>query len=187
MKPVVVLDKIMETADRLFYEQGYNLTGINQIIEEAGISKPSLYNHFSSKSELLLAYLDRIYDRWFDGLEEFSKDITDPFDRLIAIFDYRIGRQIKSNYGGCHWNKISAEMPKDEIDVLERTAKFKNNLKAHVFELVKQMNRPKDRLLNDDELAETVFLQLEGGLILTYITKSHQSLENAKEIVRKLV
>ncbi len=78
-------------------------------------------------------------------------------------------------------------MPKDEIDVLERTAKFKNNLKAHVFELVKQMNRPKDRLLNDEEFAESVFLHLEGGLIITYITKSHQSLENAKDIVRKLV
>ena len=33
MKPVVVIDKIMETAERLFYQQGYNLTGINQIIE----------------------------------------------------------------------------------------------------------------------------------------------------------
>src|ERR1700754_649072 len=106
MKPVVVLDKIMETADRLFYEQGDNLTGINQIIEEAGISKPSLYNHFRSKTDLLLAYLDQLYAKWFDGLDVFSKKSDTPFDKLIALFDYRISRQIANGYKGCPWNKI---------------------------------------------------------------------------------
>lgn len=187
MKPVVVLDKILETADRLFYEQGYNLTGINQIIEEANISKPSLYNHFKSKNDLLLAYLEQQHTSWFKGLTAFSEGMTDPFDLLMAIFDYRIERQIKLNYGGCAWNKISAEMPKEDLEVLERTARFKNTIKAYVIELVKQLDRPKDKLLNDDEFAEAVFLQLEGGVILTYITKSHEPLEKAKELVRKLV
>lgn len=187
MKPVVVLDKIMETANRLFFEQGYNLTGINQIIEEAGISKPSLYNHFNSKNDLLLAYLDKMYISWFEGLDDFSKELTDPLDRLIALFDYRISRQIKLDYGGCPWIKISAEVPRTEIEVHKRALKFKNDFKDYVFELVKQINRPKDRLLNDEQFAETVFLQLEGGLIITQITQSYQSLENAKDIIRKLV
>src|ERR1700754_3591162 len=101
MKPVVVVDKIMQTADRLFYIQGYNLTGINQIIEEADISKPSLYNHFRSKNELLLAYLDKLYTDWFAGLDSFSEKLASPLDKLIALFDYRIDRQINSQYGGC--------------------------------------------------------------------------------------
>jgi len=44
-----VRDKIVSVAGRLFYEQGYNNTGINQVIDEAGIAKASLYNHFNSK------------------------------------------------------------------------------------------------------------------------------------------
>src|ERR1700743_2785742 len=110
MKPIVAKDKIMNTANRLFFEQGYNLTGINQIIEEANISKPSLYNHFKSKSDLLLAYIDQLHKNWFEGLDAYIQNMTDPFDKLIAFFDYRIGRQINSKYGGCACNKILSEM-----------------------------------------------------------------------------
>lgn len=187
MKPVVVLDKIMETAERLFYEQGYNLTGINQIIEEANISKPSLYNHFKSKNDLLLAYLDQSYSKWFEDLAIFTADMTTPFDRLMGIFDYRISRQIKTNYNGCAFVKISAEVSNNDIEVFERAKKFKHDIKAYVIDLVKQLNRPQDKLLNDEEFAENVFLLLEGGLVMAKIAKSLKPLEDAKDIVRKLV
>lgn len=187
MKPVVVLDKIMETADRLFYEQGFNLTGINQIIEEAGISKPSLYNHFKSKNDLLLAYLDQLYTKWFDGLDAFSHNFDSPIDKVIALFDYRISRQITSQYRGCGWNKIVNEVPRHETGVFERVAKFKDDLKTRISDLVRELNRPKDRVLNDEELVEVIFSELESGVLMAHITKSHNSLENAKSIVRKLV
>lgn len=186
MKPVVVIDKIMETAERLFYQQGYNLTGINQIIEEANISKPSLYNHFKSKNDLLLAYIDQLYKRWFDGLDAFTRDITDPLDLLIAFVDYRISRQIKSAYGGCPWNKILSEMPKEEMEVLERGAKFKSDFKARIASLVKQLDRPKDKLLNDEEFTDIIFSEMESGVLMAYVTKSCETLEKAKNIIRKL-
>lgn len=187
MKPVVVLDKIMDTADRLFYEQGFNLTGINQIIEEAGISKPSLYNHFRSKNDLLLAYLDQLYARWFAGLDEYSSNFDSPFDKVIALFDYRINRQVVNNYKGCAWNKIVNEVPPQEQGVFERVAKFKNDLKIRIVDLVGQLNRPKNQLLSDEELVEIIFSELESGVLMAHITKSPNSLENAKNIIRKLV
>jgi AcrR family transcriptional regulator len=187
MKPVVVLDKIMETADRLFYEQGFNLTGINQIIEEAGISKPSLYNHFKSKNDLMLAYLDQLYTKWFAGLDAFSEQFDSPLDKVISLFDYRIGRQITNQYNGCAWNKIVNEVPRGEFEVFERVAKFKYDLKAWVASRIKQMNRLNHKLLNDEELVEVIFSELESGVLMAHITKSHSSLENAKNIVRKLV
>ncbi|MEM6772989.1 MAG: helix-turn-helix domain-containing protein, partial [Bacteroidota bacterium] len=49
---------IIKTASRLFYDKGYNLTGINEIIAEAGIAKATLYSHFKSKEDLCLAYLN---------------------------------------------------------------------------------------------------------------------------------
>jgi AcrR family transcriptional regulator len=187
MKPVVVLDKIMETADRLFYEQGFNLTGINQIIEEAGISKPSLYNHFKSKNDLMLAYLDQLYIKWFAGLDAYSENFDSPLDKVIALFDYRISRQVANHYKGCAWNKIVNEVPKDEFEVFERVAKFKYDLKIRVTNLVEKLNRPNDKLLNDEELVEVIFSELESGVLMAHITKSHSSLENAKNILRKLV
>jgi len=187
MKPVVVLDKIMETADRLFYEQGFNLTGINQIIEEAGISKPSLYNHFKSKNELLLAYLDQHYAKWFAGLDVFSESYDTPLEKIMALFDFRISRQVAREYKGCAWNKIVNEVPRHELEVFERVAKFKDDMRARIVGLVAQLHRPGDRLLTDEELVQVIFSELESGVLVAHLTKSHTALENAKNIVRKLV
>jgi AcrR family transcriptional regulator len=49
---------IVRTASRLFYRQGYSNTGINQIIEEAGVAKSTLYQQFRSKEDILLVYLE---------------------------------------------------------------------------------------------------------------------------------
>lgn len=57
----VVIDKILDTTDRLFYEQGYSNTFINQIIEEADIAKASLYKHFETKTDLLISYVQRTH------------------------------------------------------------------------------------------------------------------------------
>ena len=86
MRETGVKDRILDTASRLFYDQGYNPTGINQIIDEAEIARASLYNHYESKTDLLLAYLDRTHVRWFEELEEFLQPYTDPREKLLAIF-----------------------------------------------------------------------------------------------------
>ena len=57
-------DRILETASRLFYTQGYNATGINQILEEAKVAKASLYTHYGSKDELGIVYVKSARDEW---------------------------------------------------------------------------------------------------------------------------
>ena len=50
-------DRILETADRLFYGQGIRAIGVDTIAAEVGISKRTLYNHFPSKDALIVAHL----------------------------------------------------------------------------------------------------------------------------------
>src|SRR6185369_7251640 len=50
--------RILETADRLFYQEGIRAVGIDRIIAEAAVAKMSLYNHFPSKDDLILAVLE---------------------------------------------------------------------------------------------------------------------------------
>jgi AcrR family transcriptional regulator len=52
-------NRILETADRLFYRQGIRAIGVDTIAAETGISKRTLYNYFPSKDELIIAYLSR--------------------------------------------------------------------------------------------------------------------------------
>src|ERR1700734_209683 len=119
MRESGVKDRILETASRLFYEQGNHMTGINQIIDEADIARASLYNHFPSKTDLLLAYLDRTHQLWFEELDIFMATISGPRERLLALFDFRIRRQLRLKYKGCHFNKIIAETCEDQ-EVFDR-------------------------------------------------------------------
>src|SRR3954467_673667 len=102
---ITVREHILQTATHLFHEQGYNLTGINQIIEEAGVAKASLYYHFPSKEDLCVAYLERRYNNWISALEKYLKGTTEPKQRVIKIFDYRVIHLKNNSYGGCSYIK----------------------------------------------------------------------------------
>ena len=57
-------ERLLRTAESLFQAQGYRATGINQLLEEAGVAKASFYHHFKSKEELLIAFLRRAHETW---------------------------------------------------------------------------------------------------------------------------
>lgn len=180
-----VKDKILDVASRLFYDQGYNLTGINQIIEEADIARASLYNHFDSKTELLLAYLDKTRQDWFADLDVFLRPITNPREKILALFDYRIGRQRRLDFKGCHFSKISAEASQHEKKVFELVRNHKERLRNTIQELVLQVDHR--QALSNELLVDTIFLLLEGGLATGAVYRSSVPLENAKKIVDTLL
>ena len=184
MKESAVKDRILNTASRLFYGQGYHVTGINQIIDEADIARASLYNHFASKTDLLLAYLDRTHDAWFRELERFLQPMPTAREKLVALFDFRIQRQRDSGYRGCHFSKIIAETSDDE-QVFLRVKALKERFRALIRHLVKETWHR--HVLDDDTLANSIFLLLEGGIAVGAMYRSSEDAEKAKRIVESLL
>ena len=186
MKKSVVRERILEVASRLFYEQGYNLTGINQIIEEADIARASLYNHFASKTDLLLAYLKEAEDIWFLEMEDFTARFSDPRQKLLALFDFRMERQHKRGFGGCQFIKISAEVSRQDSEVLDAVSHQKSRLKVYITNIVKDLpenNRP----LTPELLGDALFLLLEGAAVSGSIYKNQESMETARAIADNLL
>ncbi len=184
MKETGVKDRILDTASRLFYEQGYHVTGINQIIEEADIARASLYHHFISKTELLLAYLDRSHEAWFRELEDFMRPVEGARERVLALFDHRIMRQSRPNWKGCNFNKIAAENSGDE-QVLERVKRHKGRFRTYIRTLVSEA--PHKRVLDDEQLADMIFLLLEGATVAGAMFRSYEETEKAKKIVESFL
>jgi AcrR family transcriptional regulator len=187
MKESAVRTKILDVASRLFYDQGYNSTGINQIIAEANIARASLYHHFPSKTDLLKAYIQEADDQWFIGLEAFLKPINDPRKKLLGIFDYRMGRQLASNFGGCQFVKVSAEISREESKLFELVSHQKQRLQLYIKVLLLQLEPNQEHKLSTDMLADTLFLLMEGATVTASIYKDPQALKNAKEIAGKLI
>ena len=180
-----MVDKILDTADALFYGQGYNATGINQIIEEADIAKASLYKHFESKSDLLLAYVRRLHGQWFERLQAHVNGVADPKEKLLAVFDHYRHRQQLRKFGGCPFIKANAEAGWSDPRVTEEIQRTKQQFKNFIKELV--LSSGHKQLLTHEDLAETIFLMTEGGVTAAAVFKQSDDLEAAREIVRKLL
>jgi len=180
-----VTDKILDTAERLFYSQGYSNTGINQVIEESAIAKGSLYKHFESKTDLLVAYLHRLHERWFERFETELHKVTDSKRRLLFIFDHHMDRQQLRKYGGCPFVKANDEAGMSDPRVLAEIQHFKTRIKTRIKQLVAESGHKK--MLSDTDLTETIFLLAEGSLVAASIFKQAADLQSAKKIIRKLI
>ncbi len=96
-------ERILETADRLFYGQGIRAVGVDTIAAEIGISKRTLYNHFPSKDDLIVAYLSR-------RLKPAPPSDRPPLEQIMGAFD-RLERTIATGvFRGCPFVNAVAEL-----------------------------------------------------------------------------
>ena len=181
----VVIDKILDTTERLFYGQGYDNTGINQIIEESDIAKGSLYKHFQSKTDLLIAYLQRLHQQWFARLEGAINKVSDPKEKLLAVIAHHGERQQIREYGGCPFIKANLEAGASDPRVLSEIQQAKTRLKDLIKQLV--ANSGHKKLLTDKELTETIFLMIEGSVVIGSVFKQGGDIQSARKIIKKLI
>lgn len=81
-------ERILQTAHDLFYREGIRATGIDRIIERAGVTKVTFYRHFPSKNDLIEAYLDYRHTRWMawltDTLGRLPRNAEFPLEPLVV-------------------------------------------------------------------------------------------------------
>lgn len=146
-----------------------------------------LYNHFSSKRDLLTAYIQLSKNLWFTDLDKFLLPIKDPRKKLLALFDYRIDRQMLSNFGGCQFNKIGAELQKSDLDAFDLIKHQKERFKLYIKNLLEQINMLKQNSLDNEMRINALFLIMEGATVSASIYKDTHALENAKVNAQALI
>ncbi|MDV7697345.1 TetR/AcrR family transcriptional regulator [Chryseobacterium soli] len=186
MKKEKAKDRIIRTASDLFYRQGFNSTGINQIIAEADIAIGSLYNHFSSKNDLLQAYLIKEEGEWFKGFEKQIEGIDSPKDKILALIDYRKKLQDDSTFSGCHFIKIISELGDSNPLVSDVVKTHKEKQKIMIREILTQYDAEK-KSLDIDSVAEHIFLLIEGAVVTSTIDKNADAFAHIKKIIQGLL
>ena len=123
-------ERLLAASDELFYRDGVHSTGIDAIIEKAGVAKGSLYYIFGGKDELVAAYLRKRHDAWRERVEAAQARTDDPDEKILAIFDAIADYASLPDYRGCPFTNAAAEAPageeqqlamKDYRDWLRRT------------------------------------------------------------------
>src|ERR1700694_25417 len=80
-------ERLLAASDELFYRDGVRSTGIDAVIERAGVAKGSLYYIFGGKDELVAAYLRGRHDGWRQRVEARQAGTDDPDEKILAVFD----------------------------------------------------------------------------------------------------
>lgn len=123
--------RVLRTASRLFYEHGVRAVGVEWIVAESGVAKTSIYRHFHTKDDLIVAFLEREdHDFWteWDGITQRGGD--DPLQQLLALLDW-IGQRVSRNgYRGCPQINVAAEFS----DPSHPARKIRARHKAEMFE-----------------------------------------------------
>lgn len=178
--------KILKTASRLFYEQGYHVTGINQVIAEAGVAKASFYHHFSSKEELCIAYLHKRDRDWFSWLQQEVDQYEDDLERLLSLFTFLERWLTDSNFRGCAFLNIASEFPSPDSKIRLLVVNHKNALQDYIRQLVERLNISTQKN-NTAMLADLIYLLFEGAITNSQIYRSTESIQAAREAVKQLI
>lgn len=181
--PESVRDRILTTATRLFYYQGIAGTGVDAVIDAAGVAKMSLYRHFGSKEQLIVECLDRLdvrYHDWF--VTQVENHADDPVDRLLSVFDVLGEWFVSSNFRGCAFINATAELSDPGHPARVPAMRHKERNRAYVQELATQAGVP-----DPAGTAKQLMLLIEGAIVTALVQDDLTAAKTAKEMAQTLV
>ena len=173
-KPVM-RDRILETADRLFYLQGIRAVGVDTIAAEIGISKRTLYNHFPSKDALITAYLERRF------VAPRPSDKS-PVEQILGTFDSLERRFSAKDFRGCPFVNAVAECGSVDRSVKKIAVAFKESRRLWFRDLLVQLG-----VAEAEALATQLTLLVDGSIAQDLVRDDPAMARAAKEAAMVLL
>ena len=168
-------ERILETADRLFYLQGIRAVGVDTIAAETGISKRTLYNHFPSKDELISAYLQRRFTHAPASDKPPVEQILGTFDRLERGFAAK-------GFRGCPFVNAVAELGSEDRSVKKIAIAFKESRRLWFRDLLRQLD-----VADAEGLATQLTLLVDGSIAQDLVRDDPSMARAAKEAAKVLL
>lgn len=186
MKHSEIRNRIIETASALFYKNGYNATGINEIISESDIAKATLYNHFKSKEDICLAYLQYKNTTFLNDIEEYANEKEAGIDQVVAIFDFLQLFFQDRDFNGCWCIKTVAEIPKDNIRIRDEIQSQKKDFLNLIEKLITNNleNVAEDKV---SSLARKVYLLYESAISESHLHREDWPIREGKELCIQII
>jgi AcrR family transcriptional regulator len=153
-------EKLFQTAARLFYQHGYRAIGVDTIAAESGIGKMTLYRHYPSKDDLIVAYLrDSNRDFW-DQFEQVTKDTPAPGEKLLAFFVALQSYVLSPDCYGCPFINVAAEYPEPDYGGHLVALEHKQSVLKRFRQLSEEAGAHQP-----DALANALFLLMDGAYL----------------------
>jgi AcrR family transcriptional regulator len=181
-------EHLVKTALQLFCEHGFRATGIDTVLAESGVAKKTLYNHFKSKDELIVAALAQRDAQFLEGMHEaigkflLGRSADKHMAKVLAYFDALEEWICSDRFYGCTFINASAEYPSLEDPVHVACAEHKQVVINLVQELL--VDFP---VADSTELAQQLAMLGEGAIVLAHTAGDTQAVASARDAAQRLM
>lgn len=151
-------ERILDTASELFYRDGYRAVGIDTVIERSDVAKATLYRHFPSKDDLIVAYLERSNERFWDWFDGAIATADGPREQLLALFEATARQALAPGCLGCAFQATAAEFPAAAHPGHALSRAHKEQVLARLAELAREAGATRP-----EELAAELLLLMDGA------------------------
>jgi len=169
-------DELVCKAMDIFYRNGFQASGMDLLVAETGISKTSIYKHFTTKEELILATLklrDEHIRGWLFGrMRELG---STPREQLIAMFDALGEWFSEPTFRGCMFAKATSEYQDADHPINRQAARHVEKLTEGLCDLAEQAGMP-----DPATLARQLTLLKEGAVVLATLGHTSSPAQDAR-------
>ena len=175
-------DRLLKSANELFYQEGVHSVGIDRVIEHAGVAKATLYNAFGSKEELIRAYLRGRHARTRERMErELEARYGTPRERLVGVFEVQGLNFTDPDFRGCGFIRASAESsPGGAAD--EVSEEYRSWIRGLFTDLAREAGAP-----DPERLAQQLVLLYDGAGVSAWMDKDPTAALASRAVAEALV
>lgn len=176
-------ERILDTADRLFRQEGIRAVGIDRIVSESEVAKTTLYKHFASKDDLIAAYLERAAGPALARLEQGSALLASPeTPRLIALFGVLERWFTQDEFRGCRFTNASLELAGTDPRVKALVMAHKAAVRDLMVRLALEAG-----VVRPEPLADQLMLLYDGAIVTAAVRHDPQAARRARDTARLLL
>lgn len=174
--------RILETALRLFYDEGIRATGVDLLIAESSVTKATFYKHFGSKDRLVLDYVEIQRQRGEAALDEAIGDARGAAATIGRVVDL-VERTIEGEtYRGCPFMNAAAEYPDAQHPVREVTAAYTDHVAARLASVFAGLGHPLPGAAADE-----LTLAINGAYAWSYMADDVAARAGLRRVAERLI
>lgn len=176
--------RLLDTAIDLFYVQGFNAVGLDQILAATGVTKTTFYKHFDSKDDLIVAAIEKRNEwehrAWQKALKKLAGN--DPRAQLLAMFDVLDHWFNDPDFHGCIFINAASEFPNPHDPAHQAAAAHKHRERDTLRHLAKKAGAADPRTF-----ADQYTLLIEGTLVMRQVHGRDDAARIARHLAERLV
>ena len=182
-------DKIVEAASDLFFTQGYQATTIDDVIERSGVSRPTLYNHFKTKEELCVEYLNERRQVDLGAFKEGMRKEKTAKGRFLSVARLTDHNLSSTQFRGCRYFNIISEVVDCNNPIAKEARLYVDGIREIIKDGVLELkaSNPKYKKMDVGRIAEAYYLIIGGAIMASQEYRERWPLDRALNEIERLM